>query len=193
MDRTPARHRHLYFFLSIGVIIFAYDLYRRVVEEGHSWAVAYREYAPHFASEILITFIAVAILERAITQRERRHEIRGAALGGLRFYVRFCEQHDCRFTEQRFHWLKDEYDAFNSRKGNWIAQMNRTERALFAAAAQKVDELVTAVDNFLRPPDANVPADVRQQTIVDAADAVRTRYRACRREFWKSSSPDRIE
>jgi hypothetical protein len=185
--------RILYFFFLAGVIIFASDLFYRHIELGRSWADIYHEYSPHFSSEILITFVAVAILDRSIAIRERRHEIRDSALGGLRFFVRFCEQHNCSFTEQHLHWLRDEQNAFNSRKANRMAQMSRTERTHYEAAAEKVDALVQAVSDYYTPPDPNVPADVRQRSIVSAADALRPRYQACRTVFWQSSGPDRIE
>jgi hypothetical protein len=183
----------LYAFLLIGFFILAGDVYIRHFEDAQTWTGIYREYSPHFASEILITFIAVAILENSIKRRERRHEIRGAALGGLRFFVRFCEQHDCRFTQQQLHRLSDERNAFNARKANRIAQISRTERTHYEDAAQAVEALVQAVSDSYTPPAPNVDAETRQQSIVDAAHDLRTRYQVCRTVFWQAADPDRIE
>jgi len=183
----------LYAFLLIGFFILAFDVYTRHFEEAETWTHIYREYSPHFASEILITFIAVAVLENSIKRRERRHEIRGTALGGLRFFVRFCEQHDCHFTQQELRWLSDERNAFNARKANRMAQMTRTEQTHYEDAAQAVQALVQAASDFHTSPDQNVDPETRQRRIVDAAHELRTRYQICRTAFWQAADPDRIE
>jgi hypothetical protein len=43
------------------------------------------------------------------------------------------------------------------------------------------------------PPAPNVDAETRQQSIVDAAHDLRTRYQVCRTVFWQAADPDRIE
>jgi hypothetical protein len=174
-------------FIIVGIIILAYDLHSKL-QDGKSWSDISSEYLPHFASEILITFLAVAILERSIALRdrrlERRAEIRRNALGALLYYVRFCDRRSLHFTIHDRQELNDDLAAFNKRKTNRMASMSSKEKALFEAAADEVNKLVVAINND------QVGAEDRQQAIADSANALRTKYQDCREIFWEAAPPD---
>ncbi len=180
----------LYFFLIIGIIILSYDLYSKR-QDNQSWAEIYSVYSPHFASEILITFLAVAILERSIARRERRHQVRRNAAGGLRFFVRFCEERDLHFMDQHRYLLQDEIAAFNSRKGKWIKLMSGKERESFIPAAEAANNLVTAISDYLSLP-ANTPEKETMMAIVDNLNTLRRLYQEFRTKLWLSSDPDEV-
>lgn len=176
-------------FIIAGIIILAYDLYSKL-QEGKSWSNISSEYLPHFVSEIIITFLAVAILERSIALRdrrqERRAEIKRNALGALLYYVRLCDRHNLQFTIHDRKELNDDVAAFNKRKANRMASMSSKEKALFEAAADEVSKLVVAINND------KVSAEDRQQAIADSANTLRTRYQECREIFWEAAPPDAI-
>jgi hypothetical protein len=174
-------------FVIAGIIILVYDLYSKM-QGGKTWSDITGEYLPQFASEIIITFLAVAILERSIAFRdhrqERRAEIRRNALGALLYYVRFCNRHNLQFTIHDRQELNDDLAAFNKRKANRMASMSGKEQALFEAASEAVNKLVAAVNND------NVSADDRQRAIVDSANTLRTKYQEYREIFWEAAPPN---
>jgi hypothetical protein len=174
-------------FIVVGIVILAYDVYSKL-QVGKSAADIYREYAPHFGSELLITFLAVAILERSIAlrdyRRDRRNEIRRNALGALLYFVRFCDQRDLHFTIHDRQELNNADAAFNKRRASRMAAMSGEERTVYLAAAEEVNKLVAAINND------NVSADDRQQAITDSANALRTKYQECCQMFWEGAPPD---
>ena len=176
-------------FIVVGIILLVYDLYSKL-QDGEPWSQISHEYLPHFASEILVTFLAVTVLERSIALRDRRHERRAEvkrnALGALLYYVRFCERRNLHFTIHDREELNDDVLAFNERKLNRLASMSSSENASFEAAAEEVNNLVTAINND------TVSAEERQKAIADSASALRTRYQECRQIFWEASPPDAV-
>jgi hypothetical protein len=170
-------------FLVLGVGFFLFNIWH----EGKSLEGIYAEYAPHFASEMLITFFAIALLERSITWEERRRERKFFALGALRFFVRFSEQRNCNFTDQDRYWLDDELTTFNLRRDQWRRQMSNEEQDLFDLAAREVEKLVKAVGS---PVTGQATKD--RQTLVEATNQLRSRYQNCRAKFWENANPDEI-
>ena len=181
----------LYFSLFAGLIIFAYDFWSKL-QKGQPLADIRNEYLPHFASEILITFLAVAILERSIARRERRHEVRRKAAGGLRFFVRFCEERNLHFRDQDLYILRDEVDAFNGRKDKWIRLMSRPEREHFNLAAVEANNIVTAIGNYLKLPAGTPEKGNALAAIEQKLASLRALYQAFRTDVWSSSDPDAI-
>ena len=157
-----------------------------------SWASIYREYSPHFASEILITFIAIALLERVIDRRDRRNQIRRAAAGALRFYVHFAYNRNFEFLDGDAHLLDDDIEAFNRRKEGWMDLMSRTERTKFEEAAKAANDFVDAVRaNINLPENVRYTIDERDKLIAQM-NILRPLYQETRELLWQSSHPDEI-
>jgi len=179
--------RILYLFLAAGVAIFAYH-----VAAEESWNRVYTEYAPHFGSEILVTFIAVALLERSIAYKERWHQMRRNVLGFLRFYVRFCQQHDLRFSRLDGDLLADELNSFNGRKERWRVLMTTEERALFRGADDALNRLVRAIQAVLAEPDIPGATQRERNNMLTDLHALSLAYQECRTAFWRTSDPDEL-
>jgi hypothetical protein len=177
----------LHLFILVGIILLAYDLYSKL-QNGRTWSEISSEYLPHFASGIIITFLAVAILERSIAFRDRRQEHRAEvkrnALAALLYYVRSCEKHNLHFTIGDREELNDDLTIFNKRMANQVASMSKNEKAHFEAAAQEVNKLVVAINND------NVSAEDRQRAIDESASALRTKYQECYEIFLRAAPPD---
>lgn len=159
--RTIRRFWMLYLFGALGFLILASDLKINFVfdtlatalpninpEQMKEWKAQYAEYAPHFASELIVTFAALAFLERGLEIARRHHAVRRQALAGMRFILSRAEDRNLYFTVEGVKTLEDDQVAFEFRRPQYVRYLRAAERKLYDAGSETRAKLIQMIKNY---------------------------------------------